>query len=317
MTATAASPAAIETPGYFAGPEGALFGIVTPPAGRPLDTAVVVASGGWFGTGMGRNQLIVRMCRRAAAHGYHAMRFDYHGVGESGGEISQFQADEWFHDDVAVACHAMAESGPSSFVLVGWCFGAAGVLGALDAAPDLRGVVLVSPPMRRPGTIRWGAIDEAMGLNLWRVARRGIRTGLFAELLRRPDYRRLVWKQVRRRTKAATIRRRIGGRRDADAWVSPGFLAPLEWLVERRVPVLLVYGRGDAEYWHLRRALPGRVGRLLERGKDTIRIAILEGEVSSAGTLAMQSATLDVIDEWLGDLAAGPSGHDEGQWRTR
>jgi pimeloyl-ACP methyl ester carboxylesterase len=301
----------LETPRYFDGPEGALFGILTQPSGAALGTTAIVAGGGWFGTSMGRNQLLVRLCRRAASQGYHAFRFDYRGVGESEGSITRFEVDRWFPDDLEAACREMARAGCARSVLIGWCFGARSALAALDAAPQLRGAILVSPPIRRAGTVRWGAIEETIDLSLWRLARNGLRNGLLAELLRR-DYRRSVSKAIRKRLRAASMRRRARGRqRVGEGWVSPGFLGPLERLVERRVPVLLIYGTADGEYRDFRRALPGRVGRVLERGKGTVSVVVLEGEVSAAGSLAMQSATLDLIDAWLRDLAASGTGPNE------
>lgn len=305
----------LESPRYFDGPEGTLFGILTRPSGKAVDTSVVVVGGGWFGTSMGRNQLLVRLCRRVASLGYHAFRFDYRGVGESEGTITRFGVDRWFNADLDAACRLMPTLGPSGLVLVGWCGGARCALDSVDATPDLRGIVLVSPPIREPGTVRWGAIEEAMDLNLWRLARGGFRAGILRELLRR-DYRRSVWKVIRKRVRAETIRRRARGRqRGGDGWVSPGFLGPLEQLVERRVPVLLIYGTADGEYRDFRRALPGRVGRMLERGKRAVSVVTLEGEVSAAGSIAMQDAALDLVDSWLRDLAAPGNGANEGRTR--
>jgi len=315
MGDTDATASPLESPHYFDGPEGTLFGILTPPSGNALDTSVVVVGGGWFGTSMGRNQLLVRLCRRVASLGYHAFRFDYRGVGESEGTITRFGVDRWFHADLDAACRLMPTLGPSGLVLVGWCGGARCALDSLSAAPDLRGIVLVSPPIREPGTVRWGAIEEVTDLNLWRLARGGFRAGLLREFLR-PDYRRSVWKVIRKRVRAETIKRRARGRqRGGDGWVSRGFLAPLEQLVERRVPVLLIYGTADGEYRDFRRALPGRVGRLLDRGKGVVSVVTLEGEVSAAGSIAMQDRTLDLITAWLRDLAVSTNGVDEGRTR--
>jgi pimeloyl-ACP methyl ester carboxylesterase len=304
-----------EVPRYFQGPEGALFGIVSSPMAPELGISLVVAGGGWFGTSMGRNRLIVQICRRAAVLGYHAMRFDYRGVGESEGTTTRFEVDRWFPEDMAAACRAMSETKPGGLVLAGWCFGARAALEALQAAPDLRGAILVSPPIRRSGTVPWGMVQETMDLRLWRMVWQGLHPRLLRGLLTR-DYRRSISKAIRKRWKAAAILRGAGsGGNTDDGWVSPGFLSTLEELVKRRVPVLLIYGTADAEYLDFHRALTGRLGKVLEHGATTLSLVTLEGEVSSAGSIAMQDATLDLIGAWLRDLTVSTNGVDEGRTR--
>src|SRR4029077_11318648 len=105
-----------------------LFGIVSePPA--PTDVGVVLVTGGGSKMpGTHRNRMYVRLARQLAADGVVALRFDFHGFGESTGSTSKVQLDRPFPDDVLGAVSCLERCGIRRVILVGSCFGARSVL---------------------------------------------------------------------------------------------------------------------------------------------------------------------------------------------
>src|SRR5439155_22130577 len=102
----------------------ALFGIRPEPTAEPKGGAVIILSGGAFLGATSRNRVSVRIGRLVAALGYHAVRLDDRGIGESSGEIDSYGLDRPFVDELLGAVAFMAERGVTEFVLVGTtCFG--------------------------------------------------------------------------------------------------------------------------------------------------------------------------------------------------
>jgi len=86
-----------------------------------------------------------RVARALAAHGIGVLRFDFAGLGHSGGDFADttFAADV---DDLVAAGNAMAEDGKSPSILVGHSLGGAAVLMAAGEMPGIRAVATLGAP---------------------------------------------------------------------------------------------------------------------------------------------------------------------------
>jgi putative redox protein len=86
-----------------------------------------------------------RIARGLARMGIGVLRFDFAGVGESGGRLadSSFAADT---DDLTAAANAMAAAGMAPQLLVGHSLGAAAALMAAGTLPDVRAVASLAAP---------------------------------------------------------------------------------------------------------------------------------------------------------------------------
>jgi uncharacterized protein len=86
-----------------------------------------------------------RVARTLAAHGIGVLRFDFAGLGSSGGNFADatFAADV---DDLVAASRAMQADGKVPSLLVGHSLGGAAVLAAAGAMPDVRAVVTIAAP---------------------------------------------------------------------------------------------------------------------------------------------------------------------------
>jgi putative redox protein len=86
-----------------------------------------------------------RVARTLAAHGIGVLRFDFAGLGSSGGNFADatFAADV---DDLVAASRAMQADGKVPSLLVGHSLGGAAVLASAGAMPDIRAVVTIAAP---------------------------------------------------------------------------------------------------------------------------------------------------------------------------
>jgi len=125
-----------------------LLGIVASPSGEAARKGVLIIVGGpQYRAGSHRQ--FVLLSRTLAEAGYPAMRFDYRGMGDSTGEIRNF---EHINADIAAAINAFMASCPQlqQIVLWGLCDAASAGLLYWDATQDHRvtGMVMLNPWVR-------------------------------------------------------------------------------------------------------------------------------------------------------------------------
>jgi pimeloyl-ACP methyl ester carboxylesterase len=301
MSEVVAATTRSEAPIFFPAGNERLFGIITAPVVRPNGTAAILLSAGRYRSSIGRNRFFVRICRHLAGEGYHAMRFDYHGGGESTGTLKEFRLDRPFVEDLDGAVRFLETRGLSNFVLVGSCFGARTALSyAASMGPSLRGIVLIAAPLRDDSGLEGFSTKLAMKWNFWDYLHRGLRVRVVRGLFDR-DRRRLYSSLARGKWKAtaAQLRWRVASQREDVYPISSKFLEPLVCLVQRRVPVMFVYGTEDEDYADFHQAKGGRLGELLGRGGPLIEVRTLPGRVHGLASVAVQDEILRVVVAWL------------------
>jgi pimeloyl-ACP methyl ester carboxylesterase len=141
-------------PFYFRQSHKPLFGIYHAPEGRQdRDSGVIVCYP--MGSEYIRSHRAFRqLAARLAANGFHVLRFDYYGCGDSAGEGHEGHPGQWM-DDIATAIEEIkVTTGVGSVFLVGARFGAtlAAIVGAQRS--DLGGVVLWEPVLNGASYIR-------------------------------------------------------------------------------------------------------------------------------------------------------------------
>ena len=130
----------------------ALVGIVARPA-EPARTGVVVIVGGpQYRAGSHRQ--FVLLSRTLAQAGYAVLRFDYRGMGDSGGGARDFES---VSPDIAAAIDALKSRAPSvtRVVLWGLCDGASAALLYCDETrdPRVKGLCLLNPWVRSAASL--------------------------------------------------------------------------------------------------------------------------------------------------------------------
>jgi pimeloyl-ACP methyl ester carboxylesterase len=184
-----------------------LVGVLHEPQGDGRDAGVVFLHG-WSGYRGGPHRMFVEAARRLASAGYHALRFDFRGRGDSTGEVSATDLDGMIEDACAARRFLTEEVGVGRTWWLGICSGGNVALGAASLDKDVDGLALWSTPLFAPYKKK-----------SQEVRRRGIFLVDYArKLLRRETYAKLV----RGRLRLGLIARIIfGRRRDATTGRNP------------------------------------------------------------------------------------------------
>lgn len=145
-----------------------LLGIVAAPE-LPKSTGVLVLVGGpQYRVGSHRQFLL--LARALAKAGYPVMRFDYRGMGDSIGDLRNFEA---VNDDITAAIDVFRQQCPAvvKVVLWGLCDAASSSLLYWDATQDARigGLVLLNPWVRSETTLARAHIKHYYGQRLLEV----------------------------------------------------------------------------------------------------------------------------------------------------
>jgi len=110
-------------PFYFGDPRRPLLGIHHPPRGASRRTGVVICHP--FGQEYLRAHRPLReLAARLSEAGYHVLRFDYHGAGDSAGEAAEARVEGWLEDTGAAIVEVREASGSPRVALVGLRLGA-------------------------------------------------------------------------------------------------------------------------------------------------------------------------------------------------
>lgn len=125
------SEASLALEGLYADPGGGRGGaVIAPPHPR-------------FGGSMD-SPVVTELAHACSAAGLASLRFNWRGVGGSGGAASGDADDA--HADYAAALDELAATTPGPLLAAGYSFGAAAAVQAAQGAARVEGLLLVSPP---------------------------------------------------------------------------------------------------------------------------------------------------------------------------
>jgi alpha/beta superfamily hydrolase len=292
-----------ERPLLFAADGSELFGIVTVPADRPAVLGAVLLPGGGLPLHTNRNRFAVRLARDLVSAGYATLRMDYHGTGESSGDVERFHLGHPFVGDASAGIDALRSTGVDRVVLIGLtCFGSRTALATSAARDDVVGVVAMATPLR----------DFAMGER--RSSRsaptRPVRQHLAAAVSRRtlrqlsdPRARAAYTRAASDAVRSAVSRfgRRAAGAADSGVLASPKLVRDLSSNVARGVGLCLVYGDDD-EYFHEFRDARARGELRMLDGKAAVEL--IPGRVHGLTHVAVQDAVQSIVvrqaEAWAG-----------------
>lgn len=288
-----------ETVVFFPAGDETLFGILTRPVQNGTGTGVVLLPEGGYHTPIHMDALLGRFSRRLAGEGYYAMRFDYHGVGQSTGRIDEYRVDAPFVEDLEGAVREMRREGVDRIVAVGLCFGGRTALSWAEGAEAVDGVILVAAPLGEERQGEGPATRRAAKTGLLGLIRHGFRLRVLRRFL--TDFREqapAAWQHLRVGFRLAWRRQRARWRRESTSGglvTSPTVIRPLKRLAARGVPVLFVYGSEDPFLRHFE----GSLGDFVKRAAPLIQIETLDGIDKPVRAVATQEATIDIVREWI------------------
>lgn len=155
----------VELPILFSCGSESLLGILSKSESAGHVGVLIVVGGPQYRVGSHRQ--FVLLARSLAAAGYSVFRFDYRGMGDSTGDLRQF---EDISDDIAAAIDAFQGACPGleRVVLWGLCDAASASLIYWDATQDLRmaGMVLLNPWVRSEASLAKTQIKHYYGQRL-------------------------------------------------------------------------------------------------------------------------------------------------------
>lgn len=132
--------------------EKAMLGMLAAPEKDGVTGVLVVVGGPQYRVGSHRQFLL--LSRALATAGYPTMRFDYRGMGDSQGELRNFEAAS---EDIAAAIEAFFARCPqlNQVILWGLCDAASAILLYLDETNDARvaGLCLLNPWVRSEASL--------------------------------------------------------------------------------------------------------------------------------------------------------------------
>lgn len=273
-----------------------IFALLTMPVGESRNVAVVLLQGGAWTPSFGRGRGLRRLAHRLAFEGFHVARFDYHGVGESSGEVRTFRLDEPFVADLKEVVRWLAtDHGLERVVLMATCFGARTALATAPEIPGLEAVALFPAPVR---DLELGERFSSYPFR-WYL-RRLFRARTFKRLFNarfRKAYRKLF--KIKARRLGRGLRSSGEGQASRPQEVSRLFLKHLKALLARRIPIFMLYGDADNDYEDFARALSGELGEVVTNAKPQLKLEVIEGHVHGLTNLANQDRVIELLAGWV------------------
>ncbi len=272
---------------------------------------------------VGQHRLYVYLARRLCKEGFHVLRFDFHGLGDSGGEIERcLFADFWnfvqrggFVDDtIAAIDYFTKEIAPERIVLMGLCGGAITALLAAAREERVDGILPINiPVMLESSSADWFTEQMPAGLAdrlLSGYLRRLLSPESWLRLLTfKSDYR-AIWKSLVSKISRRLERTERARLEDLEAGgrLSPYFLQSFSRYAESRRPVLFLFSGNDKFRWAFESDFEAR----LPEGKDgrmTIPKFVVESANHSLTLPEWREALVDKATIWLREELAPSSGN--------
>lgn len=291
-----------DSPVFFEAAGHDLFGIFTTPSAPANGMAVLTLWGGNEFPTCARNRVRNRLADELAAAGFHVLRIDYRGIGESGGEVRTPDLTVPWDDDVVGATRWLHDNGFDQVLVVGTCFGARSTLAGSHRIPNLAGMLLASIPVG-VSNHREAIIDQPMRWYL----KRAISPGSIRLILGGSEQARR-----RRGVMKARLRRLLrpspggqGSTRRSDA--NDEFLGQLQDALGRGIPVKFLYGTQDDFFASFERSLAGPLGRVIDGSHGLADVEILDTSLGAMHSLESQDAFVTASVEWAVRMTKVPS----------
>ncbi|MGH2726180.1 MAG: alpha/beta fold hydrolase [Actinomycetota bacterium] len=289
-----------ETPVYIPADGNDIFAIFTRPTTTSNGICAVLLLGGVFSLSITRNRMSVKLARSLAAKGYHVLRMDFHGVGESTGSFDESRLARPWAGDLMGAVEWLRAQGMDQFVLLGHCFGGRTCLAAAPQIPELKALGLVVVPVMDYNHFEL-AVKNRSELKAGAFVKRAARGSVLRGMLRPRDRRRYM-----HILKAKLRRKKAGGEEMPWEQASPHYMGYLSQVIDRRVPLLLAFGT-ECLAKDFDKAVTGKLGKLLKRADGFLEVHRFDRMAHGFPNLATQDGSIDLVENWLDRVVAPPS----------
>jgi alpha/beta superfamily hydrolase len=279
-----------EQPVFFPGSGTELAGVLTLPP-EPDGSIVLIPWGGGAYPSSGKNRIRTSLARAMAEQGHAVLRFDYAGVGESGGEYREAELTTAFVDDILAASSFGRTLGHDRMFIVANCFGGYSALMAARQLSDLSGLALIRAPVRRDHKQVLGAERT---LREWAQGSKRLRPSYLLDGRRRAVYRKMLG------AKARSYLPKTAG-------TASKFSLSVRHLCEHHVPILMLYSADDHFHGDLTAELSQGLGAVLDAAGPSTRLVLTDENLDGFTTVRSQAFVADEVIRWLRELTGPPS----------
>lgn len=288
----------------------ALFGILESPERPRPDVAVLLLSPG-IKSRVAPHRLYVKMARRFTARGLRVLRFDFEGLGDSEGTLPERQLADLYRaiqlgrcvDDTHAAIAWMQTTyGVSRVLLAGLCGGGITGLFAAASSPPAAGVFAIGLPVALDGT----AVDKVA------VMSHGQLRGVRAKYLKKITDPASWWRLLTLRTDLRLLARAFGrgpqarSSRESSASMAvlgdngnPRFPGALIDVLERSLPVMLVFSGADRLYWEYKERFADPHAGRLAAYDDRLTVRVIDHANHVLTFEEWQQSMLRHADDWV------------------
>lgn len=270
------------------GPGNRLVATLSQPTGQPRDTAILLLNAGVIQR-MGPHRINVKLARELASQGFHVLRLDLSGQGDSqASEAPQSFEQQAVSDLSAAMDHLQRVTAARQFALAGICSGAHHGIAAAIADDRLKALWLMDTH----------AYPTAR--TLWVRARRQLQLDLPGTMGR--------W--TRRVLQLLTSRLRQSARKEEpalltdNAYPTPAkaeFARHIQTLIDKRVRLQLVYSGGM--FWRYNHASQWRDAFKDHGAVASVPCDLLSDVDHTASTLHAQRRLIDSVTRFASNLA--------------
>lgn len=287
----------------------ALYGMLHSPTRLPIrKTAIIILSPG-IKSRIAPHRLYVKMAERYALEGYVVLRFDYHGLGDSEGDVTEtYVADLYrsiqqgrYVDDVLDAMDYMErEKGIGKFVVGGLCGGA--ITGLLAGSGDSRVVGLIG--LGIPVILDGAQADAAA--NMTEGQAQTLKSSYFGKLTDikswirflsfKSDYR-IIWRTLFKKKPDRSSAQNL--ERTGDSNFNPLFPAAFQRMVFSSRKLLLIFSEMDRLYWEYDEKFWQRYSDLYRDHMNCVDVRVLKNANHIMSFSESQLEMLNWTSEWL------------------
>jgi pimeloyl-ACP methyl ester carboxylesterase len=286
-----------------------LFGILhEPPDGGRSDLGIILLSPG-VKSRIAPHRLYNKMAARFVALGYRVLRFDFHGLGDSEGQVQEpFLADLYgsiqsgrYADDTLCALEWMRRDGRvDRVILTGLCGGAITGVFAGAEHPAVAGLIGLGLPVILQGS-RIDKVKTMTRGQLGSVRQRYLRKVFSPEswvriLTLKTDFR-LLAKALAMQANLASSSSAPAGREGADD-ANPQLPEPFFRLLASR-PMLLIFSGSDRLYAEYQEKFVPRHRSSLSQHSERLELAVVENANHIFTFSEWQEEMLDRSCAWL------------------
>jgi pimeloyl-ACP methyl ester carboxylesterase len=287
-----------------------LHGILhEPDSSAALGVCVLLLSPGIKGR-VGPHRLYLKIAARLAPMGFHVLRFDYHGLGDSEGEISERMLVDMYNtihggrytgDTIAAMDWMQERFGIRRFVGSGLCGGSISAL--LTAAQDSRIECLLGiglPTALDGGPDNWG---KSLTRGQLETLRRGYLRKLvdpraWVRLLSGKTSYAVLWRSLRRPDSRPTASLPGSVPTAADN-ANPRFAPAFRRVIESARPMLLIFSGNDRLHDEFEEKFEARNPDLAGHRNGLYEIALIPNANHILSDRASVAALLDSAERWL------------------